>query len=137
MPTTVKVICVTMVVILALATSAAAADICFSNSGGELLVGKGFGSLPAKNACKEFRGFFLANPAHGQACGNADGVHVTISVVSASLSGASTLAIQIERATGAGTRGTFCSLVGPGSTCSSGHILSRIPCNPANVPIPD
>jgi hypothetical protein len=140
-----------MVLLLASAAVANAADICFeltttgtvANSilnGTTLMVGRGFGALPSAGACKDFRGFANADQAiwfTGQACGASNNLDVSFFLAASDpfWERYGHFFFPLERDTLATQRGIVCTAdIGMGGVCR-GVTVAKVACpRPVTVP---
>lgn len=140
---TLTVSLVTAALLLGSVAMVAAADYCLS-TGANTLVLKAF-LLPAKGVCKETRGFYpkKEDPAtpvfwvFGMACGNTNGAFVTFVHTGVDDNGqvAFTDKFALNRTTLSGS-GKECLIdTGSGTGCVD-LTVSKVPCVPANVPVP-
>ena len=79
MRTTLTALFVTGALLVGSAARATAADLCFLDSHGRVLVGKSF-KLPAEGKCKVFNGYFsgMTTPVSGNACGTSATIYFNL-----------------------------------------------------------
>ena len=137
---------VALMLLLASAAVASAADICFevTTSGGwiansmlngsALLVGRAFGTLPAAGSCKDFRGFAPGNQAlwfTGQACAGSNNVDVSFFAAASrpAWNQFGYLYFPLQRDT-LSTLGTLCTAdTGAGGVCREVNV-EKVACPP-------
>jgi hypothetical protein len=125
-----------MALVLGGAGAASAADMCFRDGVGRVIVGKSF-SLPAAGKCKQFGGYMIIpiGVIHGLACGTSNGAEIRFNLSSSHFA-ASTLVINLDRVERSGDA-SYCmpdvGLFGSVGSCF-GTTMEQIDC-PANRPI--
>jgi len=143
MRTTLKVMLMAIVLLLANTGVVGATDFCLDvDNGGNTFVLKAF-LLPGKGICKGAFGFAV-NPVvwlNGSACGSSDGVNITFTLVATGTGGVSfeTNFFKLHRASlTTAVDGHICSGFNPGTvfvTCTT-DTFAKTACAPSVVPIP-